>query len=285
MKILITGAHGLLGTKLMKILSKKFDVIGTDIKDSDYQLDISIKKKVIVLFNKIKPDIIIHCAAYTDVDGCEINKKQAYNVNVIGTKNIAKASELINAKLMYISTDFVFDGKKGNYNEKDKPNPLSYYAQTKYEGEKFVREHPNHLIARSSVLYGYNHENDNFNFTKWIIDSLKEGKQLRIVTDQINSPTLIDDIAYALIKLFDKNGIYNVVGPEAMSRYGFAVKIAEVFGFDKKLITPITSKEFPQKAVRPKDVSLDISKIKKLGIKMSNVKKGAMKIKKQMREK
>ncbi len=283
MKILITGSNGLLGTKLMNILSN-FNVIGIDLRSSNSmnlklpENDIT-KNEIIKKIEEIRPDIIIHTAAYTDVDKCEIEKEKCYDVNVNGTKNIIEAAKLVNAKIIYISTDFVFDGKKRNYSEDDKPNPSIYYSKTKFEGEELVKKY---LIIRSSVLYGYNNKNDNSNFVKWVIENLKENKRIKVVNDQINNPTLIDDICYAITKLINQTGIFHVTGSEAISRYDFALKIAEVFNLNKDLIEPITSEELNQKAIRPKDVSLDTLKIKSLGINMSNIKQGLLKMKEQM---
>lgn len=277
MKILTTGSNGFLGTKLMSILSKKFNVIGID-RESDIT-----KNEVIDKIKRIKPDIIIHAAAYTDVDECEIEKEKCYDVNVNGTKNIIEAAKLINAKIIYISTDFVFDGKKGNYKEEDTLNPINYYSKTKFEAEELVKKNSNYLIIRSAVLYGYNNKNDNFNFVEWVIENLKGDNKIKIVNDQINSPTLIDDICYSIIKLINQTGIFNVAGSESISRYDFALKIAEVFNLNKNLIEPVTSEELNQRAVRPKNLSLDISKITSLGIEMSNIEEGLLKMKKQIK--
>jgi|SRR3989338_750161 len=277
MKILITGSNGFLGKKIMDILSKKFDVVGID-RESDIT-----KKEAINKIKEIKPDIIIHTAAYTNVDKCEIEQNLCYDINVNGTKNIVEAAKLINAKLIHISTDFVFDGTKENYNEKDIPNPINYYSKTKYDAEEIIKKNPDHIILRSSVLYGYNDENDNPNFFKWVFENLKNNKKIRVVNDQINNATLIDDICYAIIKLINQKGIFNAVGSEPISRYDFALKIAETFNFNKDLIEEITSEELNQKAIRPKNTSLDISKITSLGIKMSSIEEGLLKIKRQIK--
>lgn len=282
-KVLITGASGFMGTKLVNILSEFFEIIPTDI-NSEIILDITNKEQVSQMLNDKKPDIVVHTAAYTDVDSCEDNKELAWSINVGGTKNIAEACKDINAKLIVISTDFIFDGKKGSYTEEDTPNPISEYGRTKLEAEKVVKENlENYLIARTCVLYGYNSPKDKQTFEKWVINNLEEGKEIKVVTDQTVSPTLIDDIALAIKTFIEKDakGVYHLVGSEIISRYDFAVKVQKVFDLPGKII-PFTSAEFKQKANRPMNSSLRIDKLKTLGVNMSSVEEGLLKEKEQM---
>lgn len=283
MRVLIIGV-GFLGTKLMSKFSNHFEVYGTSFHNRKelFQLDICDKENMNSLFSKINPDIVIHTAAFSDVDKCEEDKEFARKINIEGIKNVINACRNFNSKLMFISTDFVFDGKKGDYTEEDLSMPLNYYGETKLEGERLIiNSGVKYIIIRTAVLYGYNDKEDGSNFFKWVYESLKNGKKINVFTDQINSPTLIDDIAEVLIVLInkDKEGRFNVVGSETISRFDFAVKIADFFWFDKKLIKPIKSNQFKQKALRPRNVSLDISKIKRLGIKMNGVNSGLMVIK------
>jgi dTDP-4-dehydrorhamnose reductase len=182
LRLFVTGYKGLLGSKIIKY-SEAYPKERIDIT----------KKEIFIAIKKVKPEFVIHCAAFTDVDGCEIQKEKAWEVNVTGTENVAKACQKIGAKMIYVSTDFVFDGKKGMYKETDKTNPINYYGKTKLEGEKRVKEIcKNYVIARTSVLYGWH---ERLNFVTWVIEQLKNKNKIRIVTDQYTSPTLADNLA------------------------------------------------------------------------------------------
>lgn len=284
MKILIDGAGGLLGKKCAEIGQKYFDIIGTYHHNppkknyKTYQLDITKKEDVNKLIKKINPDAIIHAAALTNVDECEKNQKKARKINFEGTKYMAKAAEEINSKFIYVSTDYVFDGKKGLYKEDDETNPINYYGRSKLLGEKAVKNIcSNYAIARTSVLYGWNP--DKPNFVTWVMGELKNKKQIKIINDNYNTPTLVDNLAemiYGLIKE-DKKGIYHTSGSERINRYDFTLKIADVFDLDKNLINPITSDKMNWVAERPKDSSLNTKKISKI-IKPLNIKEGLEKM-------
>jgi len=262
--LFVTGHKGLLGSKIIKY-SEIFPKERIDIT----------KKEIFTAIKKVNPDVVIHCAAFTNVDECEIQKEKAWEVNVTGTENVAQACQEVDGKMIYISTDFVFDGKKGMYKETDKTNPINYYGKTKLEGEKRVKEIcKNYVIARTSVLYGWH---ERLNFVTWVIEQLKNKNKIKIVTDQYTSPTLADNLAKALLEIAEKDirGLYHVTGSERINRYDFALKIADRFDLDKGLITPILSKELNQKAERPKDSSLSIEKIKnKVETKLLNINKG-----------
>ena len=287
MKVLVTGAAGFLGTKVMKLLKEDFDLIGTD-KDGrrgSLKMDITDMEEISSVMNRTKPDVVLHLAGITDVDRCEADKRLAKKINAEGTKNIIKACEEIDAKIIYASTDFIFDGEKGDYKEDDKPNPLSYYAETKLEAENLVRKSDlRYLIIRPEVLYGYNGDGSERSFSNWVYVSLKDKKEIRVVDDHFNTPTLVDDIAEAIKILIKKNreGIYHVAGPDRLSRYDMAVKIADAFGFDKNLIKPIKTAELKQKAKRPRDSSLNTEKLKREGIIMHKFKDGLKIMKKQI---
>jgi len=282
--ILITGVGGLLGTEVMKMC----DGVGTYFKDNPnmkntMEMNIVDKKNVIKVLSKVNPDCIIHCAALTDVDYCEKFRDDAYKVNVLGTKNIVDFCAENNTRLIFVSTDFVFDGVKGNYTEEDEPNPISYYGYTKLMGEKEAKKLENCVIARTSVIYGANKNN----FVLWDINELKNGKKIRIVDDQFNSPTLNTNLAEALIK-FAKNdlrGIYHCAGSERISRYDFAIKIANTFNLDKSLIKKISSAELNQLAKRPKDSSLVIKKAEHdLNFKFFNINEGLKQIRQKLKD-
>jgi len=285
MRLLVTGADGQLGSEICRLSAH--DTYGTYLnshadggKTKFVRLDITDQAAVSETLRRLKPDWVVHCAAMTGVDACETNMDAARNVNVGGTKNLVHACEAAGAAMVYISTDYVFDGKKGNYKETDAPNPLNYYARTKLEGEVIASTLEKHVIVRSSVIFSAKENN----FVSWVLESLKAGRT-KVVTDQINSPTLAAELAECVLELIGKNaqGVYHAAGAERISRYDFARKIAKAFGADEKLIVPIRTAELRQKAVRPADSSLDIEKVKRLCIVFSNV-DGALRKLKGMKE-
>ena len=278
-KVLIIGANGFLGRNLFKLRNAEetknsdLNLVAADLESSNlpsdipfYTIDITnyeqSEKKII----KISPDVIILTAAMTNVDQCEVDRKLASKINVKGPLNIVKVCIKTNSKLVFLSTDFVFDGEKKRgycYKETDIPNPLSYYAKTKYKAELIIfNSGIEYLICRAAVLYGWN--KTKLNFITWILDNLKQNNQMSIITNQINSPTHVLNLAQIILKLIEKKtkGIYNTAGNCALNRYEIALKCAEVFGYNKNLIIPVDF--FEQKAIRPKNVGLDISKLKKL---------------------
>jgi dTDP-4-dehydrorhamnose reductase len=223
----------------------------------------------------LKPDIIVHTAAMTNVDYCEDHREEALAANALGTKNIVDAARKSGSKAVYISTDYVFDGARGMYREDDAVNPVSVYAYTKLLGEYYVKDLQGHVIARTSVVYG----NARQNFASWVRDSLRNGTAIRIFTDQYVSPTLALDCAGAIAALIKNNasGTYHTAGSERISRYEFARKIASFYGLDNGLIEPVTTEAMKQKAKRPRDSSLDVSKIS-THHKMLNVMEGLRKM-------
>lgn len=266
MKFFITGGSGLLGQRLATVANNNDELVlshNSNPTENTVKCDITNEEEVEKIILKNEPDVIIHCAAMTNVDLCEDKIDKAYKINGDGSGNMAKAAEKIGAEIIYVSTDFVFDGEKGYYKEDDITNPLGIYAKSKYEGELQVQKYStNWAIARVSVLYGW-HERQNF--TTWVIDQLRNNNSINIVTDQINSPTLADNAAEAIFKIAkqEKKGIFHTAGNDVISRYNFTKKIAEEFNLDKDLIHPITSKQFIQKAPRPKNSSLNVEKVKK----------------------
>lgn len=272
MKFFITGGSGLLGERLAAIANDDYELVlshNSNPADNTVKCDITDKNEVEKTVIENRPDVIIHCAAMTDVDLCEDKTDLAYKINSEGTRNITKASEKTGAKIIYVSTDFVFDGEKGYYSEEDETNPLGIYAKSKYDGEIQVKKYSsNWAIARVSVLYGWHKKQ---NFTTWVINQLRNNNPINIVTDQINSPTYADNAAEAIFEIAkqDKTGIFHTAGNDRINRFDFTKKIAEAFNLDKDLINPTTSKQFVQKAPRPRDSSLNVNKIEKeLGMTM-----------------
>jgi len=226
------------------------------------RLDLTDKSKVSKVVSRLKPEAIIHAAAYTDVDGCEINKDQAWRVNAEATRHIATASASVGAHLTYVSTDYVFNGKKGLYSEEDNPNPINYYGYTKLKGEEFVRKQgKEYCIARPSVVYGWG-RTDKPNFSMWLINSLDQGSEVKILTDQYVSPTLNTNLAEMLLEIMHRRitGILHTAGATRTNRYKFALKLAETFGLTTDLVKPAKIDQMLWKARRPYDSSLNVSR-------------------------
>ena len=269
-RILVTGASGLLGSRIVKAAKGNYEVIPSHntkrLHPNSLKLDITRRKETFSLFKNIKPDLTIHTAAETNVDKCETRREVAWKTNVKGTRNVAKACSEISAKIVYISTDYVFKGEKGLYTEEDKPSPINYYGITKLEGENQVRKLcKNYVILRTSVLYGWHSWKQNF--ATWVIESLKQKKKISIVQDHFNTPTLADNLAEIIVETVKRNlqGLYHASGNQRISRYEFAQQIAEAFDLNQSLIKPIKTNSMTSwTAKRPKDSSLDTNKIKKL---------------------
>lgn len=269
MKLLITGASGLYGSKLAELATtKSYEVFSGYSRDypacgAPFQFDVSDKNLVEKAFKKVDPEVVVHAAALTDVDKCEVNKELAWKINVEGTKNIAEAVKTRNAFIFYVSTDYVFSGETGLYKETDKTNPVNYYGFTKLKAEEIVKDLiDEHCIARASVIYGSTPAAGKVNFGLWVLNKLKKNEQVRIVTDQWNSPTLNTNLADMTLEVLERKltGTFHLSGATRMSRYDFALQIAEKFGLDSNLISPAASDEFSWSAKRPRDSSLDTAK-------------------------
>lgn len=283
MKIFIIGGSGLVGSRIVELLRKQHTVddlsltTGVDITDSS-SLDI--------LRKDTEHEVVLHMAAKADVDGCEQDKPlgeegAAYKINVGGTQNVVNACKISQKKLLYISTDFVFDGKKDlaeSYTEEDMPHPIDWYAETKYKGEEVVQHSDlNYAIIR--IAYPY--RSDDFalkkDFVHAIIGRLAENKPVAAITDHVMSPTYIDDIAFAIDAIVqnDARGTYHAVGSQSLSPYDAAMLMTEQFNFDKNLISKTTREEyFAGKAPRPFNLSLNNAKIEQLGVKMRTFEEG-----------
>ena len=268
MKLLITGASGLLGHKTAQLALKKGHEVYSLYKEHPIKLGIPIKLDITNLsaisevITRLKPEAIIHTAAYTNVDGCEINKALAWKVNAEATKHIAIKSADINAHLTYVSTDYVFDGEKGLYSEEDQPNPISHYGYTKLKGEEFIKKYSQEwCIARTSVIYGWG-QTQKLNFATWIINNLHQRKEVKVLTDQYVSPTLNTNLAEMLLETAERKmtGILHTAGATRVSRYEFTLRLAEVFNLNMDLVAPARMDEMPWKAKRPRDSSLNVSK-------------------------
>lgn len=234
-----------------------------------YRMDLSSCPDLI---RSLSPDYIALTAAMTNVDLCETDRDVAWRSNALGPKKVAEACRETGSKLIFISTDYIFNGHHGNYSEQDEPSPLNYYGESKLAGERFIQAAcPEHLILRTSVLYGWNPAR--LNFVTWAISSLQEGRSINIITDQHNSPTYSPDLASMILRLKDEQGVFHASGRERISRYSFALKIAQAFGLDGSLINPVSSWQLRWKARRPRDSSLNVSKVSGI-IKPLNVDEG-----------
>jgi len=286
MKILGTGLDGLVGSRIVELLKDKHEFenlsisTGVNITDRD------------VILEKIKTSdaqIVLHLAAKTNVDGCEKDKAlgedgEAWKINVGGTKNIADACSQTNKKLIYISTDFVFDGNKEVYSEEDIPNPINWYAKTKYEGEKVVQASKiPWIIVR--IAYPYRAVFERLDFARAILRRLQEGFPIAAIKDHIFTPTYIDDIASAFDMLISKNsqGVFHVVGNQSLTPYDAALLVAKTFDFDQNLISKTTREEFfKDRARRPFQLRLKNDKITKLSVRMRTFEQGLREIKSQI---
>lgn len=268
MKILVTGASGLLGHKVAQLALEKGHEVYSIYKEytvnigTSIELDLTDREKLLKIISERKPDAAIRTAAYTDVDGCEIQRDLAWKVNAEATKQIATASASISSHLTYVSTDYVFDGEKGFYSEDDDPNPLSYYGYTKLKGEEFVKEYAEEwCIARASVIYGWGPKHKQ-NFATWLINNINQEKEVKVLTDQHVSPTLNANLAEMLLEIAERKitKTLHTAGALRTSRQEFALKLAEVFNLNINLIKPTKMNEMPWRAKRPKDSSLNVSK-------------------------
>lgn len=252
----------MLGQRLAEFFnsSENVELMCTSVEDESVipgmnykQLDITQKNKVREVILDFFPDFVINTAAFTNVDKSESEKETAWKINVSGVENIALYAWTIDAHLIHFSTDYIFDGKNGPYTEDDKPNPIGYYGRTKLASENSIRTSGvRYTIIRTNILYGpakYGRPD----FVKWVINSLRAGQTIKIVTDQIGNPTYIDDIVSAVNKIIElkREGIYNIGGADQFSRFDFTLRIAKFFSLDEKLIQPIITKELNQPAPRP----------------------------------
>ena len=274
-KILITGATGQLGKALKTLFNSKYDIISTSKNYDNYQknyfLDITNPILISDIVSATSPDIIINLAALTNVDLCEARPDLAFSANFAGLQNIV---EIFNGPIIQLSTDYVFDGKAGQYNENSSVNPINVYGRTKLEAENFLKENSkDSLIIRTNVLYDYVSESP-ASFLNWVVKSLQDDKKINVVDDQWNNPTWTKSIAVAIDKAIkiELNGLIHWGDNDYVSRYDFAIKIAETFQLNKKLIKPIKTAELNQIAPRPLKGGLDMDKAKNiLNLEPSNI--------------
>ena len=261
-KLLVIGGSGLVGSTIIQSAYENYDIhftynktrlefSGIDSTCVDLMTD---RNKIVSLIYELKPNFIINTAAHSSVDQCETNHEEADLLHVDITKDIALACKKINSKLVYLSTDAVFEGQLNKkYIESDTPNPVNYYGKSKLYAEKVVLDASSiNVVLRTAVIYGWHPRS---RFTGWILDSLLNNKCVDTFIDQYNTPTLVDDLTNSILKIFDLGicGLYHATGATCINRYDFALKLAEKFNLNKSLIVPVTSKE--KKQVAPRGVS------------------------------
>jgi dTDP-4-dehydrorhamnose reductase len=258
MKILVAGANGFLGRSLLS-LDKGIEWIGCGRgavsvgEDAYYQVDLVNHQAVAKLLVEVRPDWVVNAAALTNVDQCETNRDLARRANLELIDHLSTACQQVDAGLVQLSTDYVFDGNNGPYAEQDEPNPLSYYGRLKLESERLVMEMPGRfLVIRTLWLYGYvPHVRPNF--VTWALEGLHRGDSLKVFDDQWGNPTYVNDLAQALVELcnHDAQGLFHMGGATFLTRYELALELVRFFGLDAGLVEPISTQTGNLKAVRP----------------------------------
>lgn len=263
MKFFITGVNGQLGYDVKRELLERgyTDILAPTRVDLDITNEDAVKKMI----REYRPSVIFHCAAYTAVDKAEEEQEKCYQVNVLGTKYLTEAAKEVGAKIIYISTDYVFDGtKEGIYQIEDKVNPVNYYGKTKYLGENFVSKYENHIIVRISWVFGINGKN----FIRTMLNLAESHKELNVVCDQIGSPTYTKDLAGLLVNMFLSNvkGLYHVTNEGYCSWYEFAEFIFKE-SRKKVKVHPILTKDYKTIAKRPLNSKLSKESLDDIGMK------------------
>jgi len=277
MKILITGANGFLGYYLAEqLLAKNLSVIATGrgecrlpfTQNTNFQylgMDFTDPFSIHDVFENIKPDVVIHAGAMSKPDECETDQMLAYLVNVEGTVQLLINSADLKSFFIFVSTDFVFDGERGMYNEDDIPNPVNYYGRTKLEAEEAVKEYEfDWAIVRTVLVYGKNHSGHN-NILKIVKEKLEKGEVYSVVDDQVRTPTYVEDLAKGIVSIIEKKatGIFHLSGKDILTPYQMATKTAEYLGLKSSLIKKVTAANFTQPAKRPPRTGFIIDKARK----------------------
>ncbi len=290
MKYLITGGSGLLGADLVEeLLRKKEEVhytyLNNDMKISgahSYKLDILEMEKTAELIKKLEPDVVIHTATIPSVDICEKDKELAYKINTLSTKKIAEVTKTIGAKLVYLSTTFVFPNSDSKFSEDDIPAPISFYGVTKLGGELATALSPNHLIIRTDQIYGWIKKGQKKTFVVNVLDNIENKKKVEVCSDWYNSPTYVKDLTTTIVSLLakEKKGVYHVVGSTHLNRLEWGRKIAEVFGVDPNLIVGIDSSKINVPAKRPNCKIANDKAQQESGITLRTIEDGLLEMKK-----
>ena len=266
--LLITGAYGQLGDACVKYLKNiyKITLSGVSPSDGGVHLDIRSKSSIKKVLSDIDPDVILNLAALTDVDGCELDPQKAKDINFSGVKNLCRD---FSGHFIQISTDYVFDGKSGPYSEEDEPNPKSVYGKTKLFADNWLLDnYSKSTIIRTNILYSYT-KRTKASFLKWVVDSLNDNQNIKVVNDQWNNPTWTESLSSVIYKIIDNQAfdLYHYGDRDILNRFDFSILISKVFNLDSSLIMPISSDELNQIAPRPRKSGLITKKIEsELGI-------------------
>lgn len=281
MKILITGANGLLGQKITELLLNEgvnFVATGRSSSGGMLKMDITSPAETQEVIEKERPDIIINTAAMTQVDECETQREACFAGNVRGVENVVSAAKSVNAHLIHLSTDFVFDGKHGPLDESAIPHPVNYYGECKLEGEKIIQNsHFSWSILRTVLVYGVAPNMSRSNIVLWVKRSLEDKKPIKVVNDQWRTPTLAEDLATGcwLAAKKQAKGIYHISGNEMLTPFQIAMRTADFFKLDRGLITEVDSSQFTQTAKRPVKTGFIISRAEReLGFKPHSLEEG-----------
>ena len=266
LKVLVTGSAGLVGQQVVKDLSNTHQVFScyNELKPEygdSVKMDLKNREMISSILTEKKPDIVIHLGAMTGVDLCEKEKTSASEINTKATEIIAKECSKLNSFLVYVSTDYVFDGNLGMYKEDDVINPLGFYGKSKLEGEKVVQNFSaNWCIARTSTPFGLHPTKKSF--PMWVIENLQKQKQIDVLIDQFTSPTYIPNLSRMLIEISERHitGIIHTAGASKISRYQMACMVSDKLNLDSTLLKQISINKMKWVAQRPKDSSLDVSR-------------------------
>ncbi|MEI9476446.1 MAG: SDR family oxidoreductase [Deltaproteobacteria bacterium] len=287
--IIVTGASGLLGASLIRHLQETgrefvglyhhFSLRALGV--NSFRINLMDHGQVKDLVTRLRPRWVIHCAAFTNVDWCEENSAEAYQMNTQVTRELARWTRQVGAGLLYVSTDSVFDGIRGDYGEEDQPAPLNVYARSKLAGEKAVQEEGDHTLTVRTNIYGWNIQ-EKQSLAEWILERLETGQSFLSFTNVFFTPILVNDLSEILLGMIDRqlNGLYHVAGSQACSKYEFALELAELFGLEKDLVQAASLADSTLKAPRPRNTSLRSTKVSQaLGRPMPDLKTGILRFK------
>jgi len=279
--LLITGGSGFVGRNLAEVFSRRWSVVATGYRSNtrnSIELDIREANAVISTFKRAAPDVVIHAAGNKNVRFCEEHPDEAYEVNALGTQNVARACRQLSAHLIYLSTDLVFDGQRGHYREDEQPQPVSAYGISKLVGEKLAQaELPEVAVCRSGGIYGHRSP-----LLRWLSEELNAGRSVDCFADVFNSPTYVENLAEMMETIIDErlNGIFHTAGRERVSRFEFFQTYARTFGLGQELLKPVTASQLESELLLQPDSSLSVAQTaNKLGVLFNSVAEGFARLK------
>ena len=288
-KLLVIGASGLLGSKAYDLGKLQYETYGTyskNARDGLVQLDVTNRNEVFKLLEQLRPNLVVDAHALNNVDYAESHTDEAWKINVDGSRNVAEASKVVGAKYVFVSSDYVYSGKKKIYTEKVRPDPLNFLGKTKWAMEDTLDILDiDSIVIRTSGLYGKVSSTGKKSFVQFLIDNLQRNERTSVLEDQFLSYTLVDDVANAIFALTraDQSGIFNVVGEDCLSKYKFSLMVCKEFRLDSSLIVPCKTQDLKQIAKRPERVRLSTRKLRQIISQVPvSVKKGLDIIHKEM---